>query len=386
MSEMTPRQRVLAALNHQEPDRVPVALGGGPYGIVDELYFKLLNLLDMGTPVAPFRSGHNISYMDDRLLDRLGTDVRYVWPGASPSSPAQATADPDTFLDGFGQVWKRALPYFYADTGILHAATHPDEIDELVTWPDTSLPQWTAGVSERAVELRATTDCFIAARMVMSHGVFQTACDLRGTAEFMMDLVLNEEFAQRLLDRVTATIDGLLAEYVQAAGDAIDLIELPGDDYASNQNLLISPQMFERFIMPALRQLVGTIRAHNPALKIMLHSDGHIAALLPYFVELGIDVVHPLEPVAAADLDAIKAEYGDRLAFLGGIDISHAMPGTQDMVRAEVARRITQLAPGGGYVLVPCNHLQADVPPENVVALFEAAHELGRYPLRTVAP
>ena len=124
-----------------------------------------------------------------------------------------------------------------------------------------------------------------------------------------------------------------------------------------------------------------TIREHNPDLNIMLHSDGRVDKLLPEFIDLGIDVLHPLEPVPALDQVAIKAAYGDRLAFLGGIDISHAMPGSRDDVITEVRQRIGQLAPGGGYILAPSNHLQADVPAENVVALFDAAREYGIYPL-----
>ncbi len=381
MADMSPRERVLTALSHNEPDRVPTALWGGPYGVVDDLYVRLLAHFDLGEPVQPFRTGHNISYIDDRVLARLGTDTRYVWPGASPSSPTIQTDDPDTFLDAFGQVWKRALPYYYAAGGILSEAADVDAIDRSVTWPDTHDPRWTAGVRERARELREHTDYFVIARMVTSHGVFQTACDLRGTPEFMTDMALNEAFATHLLERVTETIDGLLKGYLEAAGDAIDMIELPGDDYASNENLLISPAMFRRFIKPALQRLVTTIKEHNPDLKIMLHSDGMIERLLPEFIDLGIDVVHPLEPVAALDQAAIKAAYGDRLAFLGGIDISHAMPGSRDDVIAEVRQRIAQLAPGGGYILAPSNHLQADVPVENVVTLYEAAREYGAYPL-----
>ena len=381
MTEMLPRERVLAAINHNEPDRVPTALWGGPYGVVDNLYFRLLKHLNLGEPVQPFRMGHNISYIDDRVLSRLATDVRYVWPGASPNSPTIQTKDPDTFKDAFGQVWKRALPYYYADTGILSTATSIDQIDQAVTWPDTNVPHWTNGVHERAKHLREQTDYFIVARMVMSHGVFQTACDLRGTVEFMTDMALNEEFAFSLLDRITDTLVGLLKGYLDATDDYIDMMELPGDDYAANENLLISPAMFRRFIKPALIRLITTIKRHNPDLKIMLHSDGMIGKLLPEFIELGIDVLHPLEPVPALDQAAIKAKYGKQLAFWGGIDISHAMRGSTADVVAETRERIAQLAPGGGYILAPSNHLQADIPVENVVALFESARKYGTYPL-----
>jgi uroporphyrinogen decarboxylase len=380
MAEMTPRQRVLTALNHQEPDRVPVALGGGPYGIVDDLYFRLLELLDLKEPVEPFRSGHNISYLDDRLFERLGIDTRYVWPGASPSSPAAATQDPDLFLDGYGQPWRRALPYYYAVDGILAEAA-VEQIDEIVTWPDASEQRWIEGVRQRAKSLREHGDYFVIARMVTSHGPYMTACNLRGTEKFLLDMALDPAFAETLINKVTDAIDGLLRVYLQACGDDIDMMELPGDDYASNLNLIISPKMFRRFIKPCLIRLVNTIKQHRADIKVMLHSDGLIEKLLPDIVDIGIDVLHPLEPVEAQDQTRVKREFGDRLAFLGSIDISHAMPGSREDVIEEVKVRLQQLAPGGGFVLAPSNHLQADVPPENVITLFEAARAFGRYPI-----
>ena len=111
----------------------------------------------------------------------------------------------------------------------------------------------------------------------------------------------------------------------------------------------------------------------------MFHSDGAIGKLIPEFVEMGIDVIHPLEPVIGMDPAQIKAEFGDKISFLGGVDISHAMPGTLEDVRKDVDRCLRDLAPGGGYILAPCNHLQADVPPENVIELYRYAMEIGKY-------
>jgi uroporphyrinogen decarboxylase len=380
MAEMTSRERILTAINHQEPDRVPVALGGGPYGVVDELYYKLLDLFEIGEPTTPFRTGHTISYLDDRLFEQLGIDTRYIWPGSSPSSPAAPTGDPDIFLDGYGQPWKRALPYYYATEGILAEATI-NQIDEIVNWPDPSEPRWTAGVSARARMLRESTDYFIVARMVTSHGPYMTACDLRGTEKLLLDMALDKQFAKAIMDRVTNNIDELLRVYLQACGDYIDMIELPGDDYASNVNLIISPKMFREFVKPALQRLVTTIKEYREDIKVMLHSDGLIEKILPEFVDIGIDVVHPMEPVPAMNQAKVKQEFGDKLAFLGTIDISHAMPGSQTDVIEEVKVRIKQFAQGGGYVLAPSNHLQADVPPENVVTLFNAARKYGQYPI-----
>ena len=194
-----------------------------------------------------------------------------------------------------------------------------------------------------------------------------------------MDLVLDETFAVTLIERVTDTIDGLLRHYLEAGGDYFDVIELPGDDYASNENLIMSPGTFRRFFKPAIRRLVETVKSFRQDIKVMFHSDGVLAPLIPDLIEIGVDALHPLEPLPAMDLAAIKKTYGSQIAFMGGIDISQAMPGTRQDVESEVKRRIEQLGPGGGYVLAPSNHLQSDVPPEHVVTLFKAAREYGRY-------
>jgi uroporphyrinogen decarboxylase len=370
---MLPRERVLAAINHQPTDCIPTALGGGPYGLVDDLYLRLIQHLNLGNPDAPFRSGHNISYMDDRLLERLGTDMRYCWPGLLPNSPVIPGEDEDTFYDSYGQVWRRALPYYYVGEGILKDTTEIDDIEPLIHWPDLDDPRWIAGVAERARTLHENTEYFITMRMVASHGPFQTACDLRGIENFLMDMTIRPDFALALLDRVTEAINGLLRLAMLAGGKWFDMVELPGDDYAWNLNTIISPAMFRKFIKPCLARLISTIKEYNPNTNVMLHSDGAITKLIPDFLDLGVDVIHPLEPLPATDIPAIKANYGDKVTFLGGIDISHAMPGSQQDVIDEVERRLTQLAPGGGYILAPSNHLQADVPPENVVTLFDTA-------------
>lgn len=373
---MLPRERVLAALDHQETDYVPSALCGGPYGLVDDLYLRLVRQLNIGQPAAPFRSGHSISYMDDRLLERLGTDFRYCWPGLLPNSPIIPGEAEDTFYDSYGQVWKRARPYYYAGEGILKNAASLDDIDRLVRWPDLTDARWTAGLADRASTLRENTDYFVALRMVASHGPFQTACDLRGVENFLLDMSLNPEFAQALLDRVTSAIEGLIRLAMEAGGRWFDLVELPGDDYAGNSGPILSPLMFRKFIKPCLSRLIAAIKEYNPEAKVMLHSDGAITKLIPEFIDLGVDVIHPLEPLPATDIPAVKAIYGDRVTFLGGIDIAHAMTASREDVIEEVKLRITQLAPGGGYILAPSNHLQADVPPENVVTLFETATEI----------
>ncbi len=384
-STMTPRQRVLTALAHEEPDRVPTAVGGGPYGLVDDLYLRLVDLLNLGSPATPFRTGHSISYMDDRLLEALNTDIRYCWPGLLPNSPITQGEDEDTFFDSYGQIWKRSLPYYYAGEGLLVNSSDINDIERLVHWPDLKDPRWMTGVQERARQLHEQNLYCVSMRMISSHGPFQTACDLRGTENFLMDMVLNPEYAEALLDRITSVMVELLSMAMKAGGEFFDMVELPGDDYAGNTSTIISPGMFRTFIKPRLDRMVKAIRQFNPDVKIMLHSDGALADLLPDLLDLGIDVIHPLEPLPATDLASVKDAFGQHFTFLGGIDISHAMPGTREEVIAETRLRISQLAHGGGYILAPSNHLQADVPAENVVTLFETARKYGKYPIQNLA-
>lgn len=375
---MDPAERVKKALDHEVPDRVPLALWGGPYGIVDPLYMALLEKLQLGDPVPPIRAGHTINHMDDRLLEALGTDTRYIWPGASPNSPTHPASTGDLIYDDFGQPWRRTYPYYSATDGLLKASTSMVDIDEIVHWPDVNDPRWTEGVSERAKAIQ-DSGYYIIGRMVLSHGPYQMACDLRGMDNFLVDMITQPEFAITLLDRITDTICGLTQNYLEAAGEAMDMIELPGDDYAANDNLVFSPRLFRKIIRPCLERIIATIRSSRPNIKIMLHSDGAIEKLVPDFIEMGIDVLHPLEPVTGMDPAQIKQDFGRSISVLGGVDISHALPGTRLDIRNDIDRCIRDLAHGGGYIIAPCNHLQADVPPENVIEMYNYAKVAGIY-------
>ena len=380
MADMTSRERVRAALNHQEPDRVPTALGGGPYGVVDDLYLKLVDYFHLGQPVAPFRSGHNISYMDDRLFEKLGVDTRYIWPGTSPSDPHPSPDNPDELIDGYGQPWRRAVPYYYPGSGVLAGAMISD-IESRVKWPNPSDPRWTAGVRDRAQTLQENTQYAVIARMVTSHGPYMTSSHLRGDEQFFLDMAADEKFTLALVERVTSSLVELLKKYLEACGPYIDLIELPGDDYATQTGMAMSPKMFRKYFKPAIKRLVDTIKTYRADIKVMQHCDGVLTPILPDLIEVGVDVVHPLEPLPAMNLEGIKANFGDRLTFLGAIDIVRALPGRPQDVIEEVKLRIQQLAKGGGYILAPANHVQDDVPPENLTTLFNAARQFGTYPI-----
>lgn len=366
----SPRERVLASLRHEEPDRVPTALWGSYYALTDEAYFSLLKYFDLGEPIPPFRRSkpRNTNYLDDRILDRLGTDVRYVWSGFTDLGGAR----PDTLTDAWGVRWKRVGGYLYPAAAPLAEISTIEEI-EAHPWPEPEPYLRLDELAERLALLRGDGRYAIAARAVNSYGPFEQASALRGREQLFMDLLLEPEFARHLIFKTATVIAKLYAAYLAVAGPWVDLVELPGDDYAGNEHLLISPKLIESMIVPALAQIIQVVRASTERAYLTLHSDGAIAPLLPVFAGLGVDVVHPLEPLPANDLAAIKAEWGATFTFLGGIDIRQAMPGRVADVEAEVQERLRVLAPGGGYILAPANHLQRDVPPENIVALYECA-------------
>ena len=374
---MTSRERVLATLQHQEPDRVPTALWGSYYTLQDQTYFNLLKHLGIADPVPPFRRlrGHNSNYYDDRVLDCLDTDIRYVWLGFTDLGGPQ----PATGVDAWGVGWKRIGLYMTPVEHPLSSATVEDL--ERYPWPDVEKLIRVDELQARLQDLQKDGEHAIAARAVNSYGPFEQAQAMRGREQFLVDLLTEPEFAQALIRKVTQVIKRLTEIYLDIAGNAIDLMEIPGDDYGGTNSLLFSPRVFDRYLKPTLAEIVGLIKSYRSDIAVVFHSDGAIVPLLESFIEVGIDVVHPIEPLPANDHAVIKARFGDRLTFLGAIDIKTAMPGSVEDVEAEVKRRVRSLGRGGGYIIAPANHLQHDVPPENIVALYQAARRYGRYPI-----
>jgi len=373
---MDHRQRVLTTINHQEPDFVPTAIWGSAHGITDPLYFALLKHLNLGEPVAPFRRlmGHTINYYDDRVLEALDVDVRHADIGFTDlGGPRQGGG-----LDCWG--------IRYSASGIyLSAMEHPLQNMTIETLEQYSFPQVERYLRleefvERARYLKEKTNFAVVGRALDSYGPFERCCALRKADIFLTDLALNEEFAALLINKVTDTLCSLLDIYLSSAGKYLDVIELPGDDYAAMRPI-ISPRMFDRFFAPAWKRMIGMIHQSAPNCKVLFHSDGNMESYLSRLIDLGVDIFHCLEPMPGVDMVKIKADYGSRLCFWGAIDIKEALQGDEQRVAEEVQLRIQQLGKGGGYVLAPANHLQPDVSAQNTVALFKFARKFGQYPL-----
>ena len=205
---------------------------------------------------------------------------------------------------------------------------------------------------------------------------------MQGMDTFLLNLAMEPDFAEALLRRTAAVCKEQLEPFLREAGDRLDIVKV-GDDLGTQDSLLMSPATYRRVLKPIHADYLAFIRERTSA-KVMFHSCGDVEPLLDDLVEIGVDILGPVQASAGrlADFASLKRRYGKALVFCGGIDTHRVLPrGTPDEVRAEVRRVIGLLGPGGGYLLGAVHTIMRDVPPENVLAMVDAAVEHGRYPL-----
>jgi uroporphyrinogen decarboxylase len=331
----------------------------------------------VGSPVPPFRKQkpRNSNYYDDRVLDALDTDVRYVWSGFTDLGGARMNSDRK---DAWGVEWQRSGPHITSVNPPVAEASI-DQIDQH-NWPEPEHYIDFDLIKERLATLRQHyPDRAIGARAVNSYGPFEQASVLRGREDFYMDMIAEPETCRRIVEHVTDVIIRAQDLYLEEVSAEIDFFEIPGDDYGGMEDLMISPDHFRSMFKPALKRIVENVKSHRPDLPVVFHTDGAVGKIIGDFVEIGVDVLNPLEPLPATDWASIKEQYGDRLCFMGGVDLKEALPGSLEEVERDVQRCINTFAGGGGYILTSSNHMQADIPPENIERMFESARRLGRY-------
>jgi len=201
--------------------------------------------------------------------------------------------------------------------------------------------------------------------------------------KFLMNMAVYPDFAEAMLRKITELCKKHLTNFLKAVGEHIDLIKI-GDDLGTQDRLMISPRMYRRMLKPLHADLIETIRAHTKA-KIFFHTDGDVFDLIDDFIEIGVDVLNPIQTSAGkmSDLEALKKRYGNNLVFCGAIDTQHILPhGTPEEVRQEVKRVIHILGEDGGYMAASVHTIMNEVPPENVLAMVDAVEEFGYYPLK----
>jgi uroporphyrinogen decarboxylase len=256
------------------------------------------------------------------------------------------------------------------------------EAIEAYPWPDMTDPTRFEGVRAEALRLREEN---VYASMGTPWLAFplERAFAMQGTDTFLANLAGEPEFAQALLWKTQSLCKALMDGFLRECGDLIDMVKI-GDDLGSQAGLLMSPAMYRRMLKPIHADLIAFIRERTSA-AIVFHTDGDVYDLLGDFVEIGVDVLNPVQASAGgmSDFAGLKRRFGDALVFCGGMDTHRVLPyGTPDDVRAEVRRVIGTLGQGGGYMLGAVHTVMNDVPAENVLAMVDAVEEYGGYPLR----
>ncbi len=376
---LTPRERVQYALNHEEPDRVPIFFGtSGATTMLGPAYDRFKAHLGLQRETKVFWRALQYALLDEDVMERFGSDGRPLIAGPVPA-PVEQVLSADSLLDSWGITWRRPPGNYYyeiIDPPLRHAT-----IDDLACypWPQVADPSRFAGLKAKA---KAIQDAGYAVVALSGVSVFEYCYMLRGVEAWLTDLAANPDFALALLRRVADLQREAACRMMEEAGKYIDVV-ITGDDLGSQKAPLISPKMYRRMIKPIHAELLAAIKSRTKA-KIFYHSDGNIYPLLADLIEIGVDLLNPVQ-VSAADMSdtaRLKREFGQRLSFCGAIDTQSVLPyGTPDDVRREVRQRIRDLGPGGGYILAAVHCLQPDVPPENVVAMFEEAMKAGCYPL-----
>jgi len=381
--EMTPRERVMAALNHQEPDRVPIDLGQATGdGITLGAYCNLLRHLGMDANRIQVKDRRGqTARVDEEVLQRFRVDVRGMGLGP-PENWKDIWLDDHTYQDEWGVVRTMPAGSLYYDLVRAPLAEHVTlTAIERYRWPDPTDPGRYRGLREKARQLHRKTEYAIVLELNCSF--FLRCCELRGWENFYMDLVENVPFAEALMDRFLEIRLAIAGRALQEAADNIDIVMVTSDDLGMTDRPLVSPTLYRSLIKPRQQRTFDFFRARTGA-KLYCHSDGAIYPLIPDLIEIGVDALNPIEvsAVGMGDTRKLKEEFGEQLTFWGAIDTRRVLPfGTTEEVREEVRRRIHDLGPGGGYVVSPVHNIQPDVPAENVVAMYDAAYELGRYPL-----
>jgi uroporphyrinogen decarboxylase len=378
---MTPRRRVLAALNHQEGDRVPICCGSSGSGITDGVAENIKKELEITGSVAPFRRGHGDTIYDPRIMEVLGSDFRHVMLYDPVVLRGEDQREEDgSFKNEWGILVRKSELYYDWYGHPLEHATLAD-LDSY-PWPDPTREEssYTGNIGNVASQYAAEGYYALSARSP-SRGVFELAIQLRGFEKFLMDMAVDPTFALRLVEKIGDSLISYYDVLLSVVGEYVDIVEMQ-DDLAHQQALFMSLDFFRKFLKPTKHRLNQLIRQKAPKAWIYHHSCGAVEPLIPELMDIGVQILNPVQPLARGmDPEGLKKNYGDELVFFGGIDLQQALSGPPERVDREVRLRLKQVAPGGGYILAPSNVIREDVPTENVILLYKLAARYGEYPL-----
>jgi uroporphyrinogen decarboxylase len=382
---MTSHERVRLALDHRQADRIPIDLGGFQTGIHRRAYRELLDHLGLHEQPALLDPVQQLVVPSEEVLQRFHCDVRYLGANAPAGYDGRIVQEVrdgrlwHDLRDEWGVVWSMPDDQgLYMD--LLHHPLAEATIDDLdrYPFPDGSDPSRFSGLRERALALREGTPYALSSTIC---GVTYEICwYMRGLERWFVDMIENPAFCEALLDRTSHFWVQWMTGFLGQVGDLLDVVMI-GDDLAGQPGPLFSPRFYRQVVRPRQQRVIDTIKRHSSA-KIWYHTCGDCSAYIPDFVEMGIDALNPVQiSVPGMDAQTLKRTWGREIVFWGGgIDAQHVLPfATPAEVRRAVRENVETFKPGGGYVFNNVHNIQAGVPPENIVAMYDAAYEHGFY-------
>lgn len=374
---MTSRERVTASCTFRAPDRVPVDLNLTLFA-----YQSLLEYLGSRLRAIPQPNAAMEVVPDPSVLRQIGVDLISVKPGREEKLKKGVSVDdlPQTTTDGWGITHKlvrqSAGAYYEIVSNPLGGATLADLED--YPWPACDHGGKDAALHDSSQALYCQTDLALVGRF--GGPILEIAAGLVGIEEWYLRLATDRPFISALLERISTICTAQDIKGINSCGRYLQIMKVSGEDFGMQTGLLFSRQMFTEIILPPLKRRWRAVRTQldrvNPEAKIMLHSCGAIRPFIADLLEAGIDIIDPVQPMAhGMDPRELKSEFGNRVVFHGGLDVQHLLPtGTP----AEVRRGTIECLEGfeaskGGFILAPSHTVQADVPPQNILAMVEAA-------------
>ena len=385
---MTSRERVLAVLNHEVPDRVPIILGvSNATGVKMTPYKGLKEVLSISAPDDYLYDWPELgsAKIDEETMRRLHSDVRGVldrFPKKVNERNSKREAHSPCIDDwGTGQI-EIGPGVWFPGYHPLADATTVEQLENYQDWPDMDDPSRFIHVAGEAKKLAEENEYAIMATPWLMFP-FERAFAMQGMDKFLLNMAMYPDFAEALLRKNLSLCKQLMGNFLTEIGENIDIIKI-GDDLGTQDRLMISPKMYRKLLKPIHAELIQHIKKFTKA-KIFFHTDGDVFDLIDDFIEIGVDILNPIQTSAGkmANLEELKTRYGKDLIFCGAVDTQHVLPhGTPEEVRQEMRRVINILGRDGGYMVASVHTIMHEVPPENILAMVDAVEEFGHYPLK----
>ena len=414
---MTSRERILAAINHHEPDKVPVDMGATPSSGISAIAYsnllKHINRTDL--PVWIYDVVQQLAQPDNAILDMFGVDVIDIGRtfNASPTDwqPVTMANGADAFYpkwfrpekqpdgsylthDDDGKTVLSRMPVggtFFDQTYFPYVDGYPDSYDGLdaemgrILWARYAHSPWDHSkendfwikLRQNALHLRQTTDK--ALLVVCGCNLFEWGTFLRRMDNFLMDLMCEQDNVERILDELMKRHLATLEKVCNAVGDVVDIIRF-GDDLGMTQGPFMAPEIYRQLFKPRHKILCDYVKTHSK-MHTFIHSCGSISLLMPDLIEAGIEIFNPVQTNAnGMDPRFLKKEFGKDCTFWGGgiETVGTLNTGTPEKIREQVLERLEIFSKGGGFVFNTVHNILPDVPPENIIAMFNAIKEFNK--------